>query len=81
MDFIENILGIRDRGDSITGLIRGLSRWVIGCGCLLIVGVIALIIALLTSIVTLGDQAIMIIVVFGTIIVAVISLIRSSLDR
>lgn len=83
MDLLDLLLGRSKRSSGGQGglfdLIGDVSKWVIGCGCaliLLIVGGIALLIA---GVVHLGDTAIMVIVVVVAVVVAVASLIRNSL--
>ena len=81
MELLESLLGINegDRGiDNIFELIGGLSRWILGCGCLLILGFIALVGALAVSVDAYGDDVMGIVVVVVMGIVATVSLIRTS---
>lgn len=93
MDLLEDLLGLggnrdnRRRGDSgildgISDTIRGLSKWIIGCGCLLIAALIAGIIFLLTGIIEAGEGFVVVLIVIGAIIAAIASIIRLSIgDR
>lgn len=81
-DLIEIILGRnKDRRDDglFGGLIGSAAKWVRNCGCMLVLLVIGLVAALLGGLVTLSDDQITIVIVFITMIVAIVSLIRSSL--
>jgi len=85
MDLLELLLGRgRSRGRSrggeeLTGILGALSRWIFGCGCLLVAAVIAGLILLLAGVVSFGEDAMTVIIVVATIIVAIASLIRTSL--
>ncbi|NDJ76769.1 MAG: hypothetical protein GYB65_10965 [Chloroflexi bacterium] len=78
MDFIENLLGI-ERTDSVTDLVQNLWRWILGCGCLIVIAIGGLIALLVGGVISFGDQAVVVIIVIGAIIAAVFSLIRSSI--
>jgi hypothetical protein len=81
MDLLEMLLG-RDRkrrGEQLPGILGALSRWIVGCGCLLVAVLVAGMALLLFGVISFGDQAVTVIVVFVTIIVAIASLIRSSM--
>jgi len=89
-DLLDLILGGRNRrrrresgiGDEISDTISGVTKFLIGCGCILVAVIVAGIILLVGGVITLGDQAIVVLVIVGMIIVAVASLIRSTLvDR
>lgn len=80
MDFIERLLGIDGRGDSITDIIRGISRWILGCGCIIVLLIIGGVVMLVSGMITLDSHAMSVILVVGTIIVAVASLIRTSIE-
>lgn len=90
-ELLDLILGGRNRrrqregggiGEDISDTIGGVTKFLIGCGCILVAVIIAGIILLVGGVVTLGDKAIVVIVVVGMIIVAVASLIRSTIfDR
>ncbi len=78
MDILEMLLG-RDRKKStgfLDGLLRSFGKWVVGCGCLVVAASIAGIFFLLA---TVGDKALSVILVVATIVVAIASLIRTSL--
>ncbi len=79
MDFLEGLFG-RDRGrDNVSGFIRSFSRWIIGCGCLLVLVIVGAIAALVGGIISFGESAVTVIIVVVMIIVAIASLIRSNL--
>jgi hypothetical protein len=81
VEFLDLLLG-RDKqrtDDGIPGLIKGFSRWIIGCGCMVLMLIIAGIVLLAAGTIQLSEQAVLIVIVFITILVAVASLIRSSL--
>lgn len=84
MDLLESLLGGNDNrgrgGNSITDLIQRFSRWIIGCGCLLVAVIIGGIALLVAGVISLGNEVILILVVAITVIAAVASLIRSSLS-
>ncbi len=83
MDFIGSILGWGGRsrgGDGITGIVKGVSRWIIGCGCTLVLLVILGIFLIIFGFVALSDRQITLIMVFGTMLVAIVSLIRTSMN-
>lgn len=77
MDILQSLLGRSDRRDNFdfADLIKMFSRWIFGCGCLLVV----LIVAAAFWVVDQGESAITVLVVVITMIVAVASLIRSSM--
>ncbi|RPI93019.1 MAG: hypothetical protein EHM39_13160 [Chloroflexi bacterium] len=83
MDILDLLLGgsnrRRRRDDGISGLVGNLSRWILGCGCILVAVVVVGLIALLAGIISFGEDAVTVIIVVLTIIVAVASLIRTSL--
>jgi hypothetical protein len=79
VDFIEGLFG-GDRGrDNVGGIIRSFSRWIIGCGCLLVLLIVGVIAAVLGGIINFGESAVTVIIVFVMIIVAIASLIRSNM--
>jgi hypothetical protein len=82
MDFLDLLLG-RDnkrRRENLPGILGAISRWLVGCGCLLLAAVIGGIILLLAGIINFGGQnTVTVIIVVVTIIVAIASLIRSSM--
>ena len=78
MDILDMLLG-KDKKKSagfIDGLLRSFGKWIVGCGCLAVAGSIAAIFFLLA---TVGDKALSVILVVATIVVAIASLIRTSL--
>lgn len=81
MDLLDLLLGRNKKtGDGgLDGLIGKFSRWIFTCGCLLALGVVGLIALVVGGIVDLGADAATIVIVFATIVVAVVSLIRASL--
>lgn len=82
MDLLDMVLGRgnKRRRNELPGVLGAFSRWIVGCGCLLLAAVIAGLILLLAGIISLGEDAMTVIIVVVTIIVAIASLIRSSLD-
>jgi hypothetical protein len=86
-DLLENLLGGRDRrrrdapglDDEIGGLLRGVTRWIIGCGCLLILAVVVVTGVVLVSVGEFGDEALVIVVLAVMTIMGIISLARLSL--
>jgi hypothetical protein len=81
VDLLERLLGLDDRrgGDGIGGLISSISRWIMYCGCFMALGVVALIALVVGGIINFGADAMTVIIVLATIVVAVISLLRTSL--
>ena len=81
MDFLDLLLGRggKRRRQELPGILRLASRWLVGCGCLLLAAVIGGVILLLAGIISFGEDAATVIIVVVTIIVAIASLIRSSL--
>jgi hypothetical protein len=83
MDFLDMLLGRegKRRRQELPGILGLVSRWMIGCGCLVLAAVIGGAILLLAGIINFGGQnAVTVIIVVVTIIVAIASLIRSSMD-
>ena len=81
MDLLDMVLGRGKRGrrDELPGILGLASRWLVGCGCLLLAAVIGGVILLLAGLISFGEDAATVIIVVVTIIVAIASLIRSSL--
>jgi hypothetical protein len=82
MNILEDILlgrGRRQRREELPGFVGTLSKWIAGCGCLLVAAVVAGLILLMAGIISVSQNAMTIIVVIATIIVAIASLIRTSL--
>jgi hypothetical protein len=82
MNILEDILlggARRRRGQELPGFVGALSKWIVGCGCLLVAAVVAGLILLMAGIISVSQNAMTIIVVIATIIVAIASLIRTSL--
>lgn len=81
MDLLERILGANNRrggSNDFFDTLRGLSRWVVSCGCALLLGIVFLVILIVGGAIQLGNEAITIAVVVAMIIVAVVSLFRAS---
>jgi hypothetical protein len=92
MDLLEELLGLRGNrgrrrdsggiGDNISDTLRGISKWIIGCGCLLVAGLIAGIVLLLAGVIEAGEEFVVILIIIGAIIAAIASIIRNSIaDR
>jgi len=79
VDFLNLLLGRDDRFERVPGLLGRLSRWMVTCSCLLTALVIAVFALLLVGVISFGEDAVTVVIVFVTIIVAIASLIRSSL--
>mgnify|MGYP000843538764 CR=1 FL=1 len=82
MDFLESLLGLNDRrrgGGSILDTLGDLSRWVIGCGCAIVLAIVAGIALLIFGVIRLGEEALVVLVVIGMVLAAVVSLVRISL--
>lgn len=77
MEILEILLG--RQALSSRGILGGATRWVVGCGCLMLVVAVAGIVLLIAGIINFGESALTVIMVFAMIVVAVISMIRSSL--
>ena len=65
--------------DDLPGVFGFFSKWIMRCGCLLATLVVLGVLLLVLGIVRFGEDTITIVIVFVTMIVAVASLIRSSL--
>ena len=84
MDFLDFFLGQNKRrggGDGISELIGRFTKSIVGCGCILVLLIIAAIVLLAQGTIHLSDDAFTTIVVLITIGFAVISLIRASTGR
>ncbi|MBN2304001.1 MAG: hypothetical protein JXQ72_05965 [Anaerolineae bacterium] len=81
MDLLEMLLGRdkKNRDDGIAGLVGSMSRWILTCGCMIGLAVIGFIAMIAGGIVSVGGDAMTVLIVLATIVVAVISLIRTSL--
>jgi hypothetical protein len=79
MDLIDLFLGRGKRFERADGLLGWLSRRMISCGCLLAALVLLGAVLVITGFVQVSDNALTVVIVFITIIVAVASLIRTSL--
>ncbi len=79
MDLIDLLLGRSDRSQRVPGLLGGLSRWLVSCSCLLTALVLLGIVLVLGGFISVGESTITVVIVFVTIIVAIASLIRTSL--
>lgn len=65
--------------DDLPGVFGFFSRWIFRCGCVLATLILLGILLLILGVVSFGEDAITTIIVFATMVVAVASLIRSSL--
>jgi hypothetical protein len=81
VELLDFLLGRKNRRDGITETIGTVSRWILGCGCMLVLLTVGGIVAVLGGIISFGQDPMTVLIVFVTIIVAVISLIRSSLGH
>ncbi len=79
MNLIDLLLGRGDRYQRVPGLLGGLSRWLVSCSCLLTALVLLGVVLVLGGFISVGESAITVVIVFVTIIVAIASLIRTSL--
>lgn len=79
MDLIDLLLGRGKRFERADGLLGWLSRRMISCGCLLAALVLLGAVLVITGFVQVSDNVLTVVIVFITIIVAVASLIRTSL--
>jgi hypothetical protein len=81
MDLLDLLLGkgSKSRRQELPGILGLFSRWLVWCGCLLLAAVVGGMILLLAGIISFGQDAVTVIIVVLTIIVAIASLIRSSL--
>jgi hypothetical protein len=87
-DLLEGLLGDRNRrrrrdeglGEGIANTIAGVGRWVIGCGCLLILVVVGITVAVLVSVGEFGNEALVVIVLAAMTVMGIISLARLSLS-
>ncbi|MCL4238115.1 MAG: hypothetical protein KJ047_07670 [Anaerolineae bacterium] len=79
MDLIDLLLGRSDRYQRTPGLLGGLSRWLVSCSCLLSALVLLGVVLVLGGFISVGENAITVVIVFVTIVVAIASLIRTSL--
>lgn len=70
----------RKRGGSndFFDTLRGASRWILGCGCALVLLFVLLVILIVGGAIQLGEDALTIGVVLVMIVVAIVSLIRSA---
>lgn len=79
MDFLEPLFG-RDRGrGDIGNIVRSFSRWIVGCGCLLALLIVAAVAAVVSGVISFGESAVAVIIVFVMVVVAVVSLIRGNM--
>lgn len=82
MDFLDLLLGRDDRrDDGITDTIQALSGWIFRCGCLLVILIAVGIGLFVGGVIEFGTSALNVVLVFVMIIVAVASLIRSSIGH
>lgn len=78
MDLLDLVLGRDRRRDDIGSVIGGFSRWILRCGCLLLILILGGVALLVTGTIRFGEDSVTITVVVITMIVAVASLIRAS---
>ncbi len=83
MDFLDFFLGQNKRkgGDGISELIGRFTKGIVGCGCIVVLVLIALIVLVAQGTIHMSDDAFTTLVVLVTIGFAVISLIRASAGR
>lgn len=80
LDLLEGLLGReRNRANSLFDRFGRYSRWIFGCGCLLIVAIATGAALLIAGVVQLGEEAVPLALVAVVMIAAVVSLIRSQL--
>ncbi len=79
MDLIDLLLGRGKRFERADGLMGWISRRMVSCGCLLAALVLLGAVLVITGFVEVSDNVLTVVIVFITIIVAVASLIRTSL--
>jgi hypothetical protein len=82
MNLVEMILGggkKRREREQLPGIMGAFSKWIVGCSCLLVGAVVAAVIMLLAGIISFGQDAMTVIIVVATIVVALASLIRTSM--
>ena len=82
MDFLDFFLG-QDRrgGDGISDLIGRFTKSIVGCGCIVVLVLVAFVVLAIQGTIRISDDAFTTIVVLITIGFAVISLIRASTGR
>lgn len=73
------LLGRSRRRSDVSDSIGAVSRWIVGCSCLLVALVVAGLMLFLAGVVSFGEDAVTVVIVIATIIVAIASLIRTSL--
>lgn len=80
MDILGGLLNSRRRGgnNDFFDTLRGASRWILGCGCALVLLFALLIILIIGGAIQLGEDALTVGVVLVMIVVAIVSLIRSA---
>ncbi|GEM_PF-6969930 len=84
MDFLDFFLGQgnnRRGGDGISELIGRFTKSIVGCGCIVVLVLVAAIVLMVQGTIHISDDAFTTIVVLITIGFAVISLIRASSGR
>ncbi len=79
MDLMDLLFGRTQRYERVPGLLGRMSRWLVSCSCLLMALVLLGVVLVLGEFITLGESAITVAIVFVTIVVAIASLIRTSL--
>lgn len=81
MDLIDTILGRNNRDRDLSGILGLVSRWLAACSCLVISGIVLVAVLVAGGVITIGADTVTLVIVFVTIIVAVASLIRTSLGH
>ena len=82
MDFLDFFLGQNKRGgEGISDLIGRFTKSIVGCGCIIVLLLVAAIVLMVQGTIRISDDAFTTIVVLITIAFAVLSLIRASTGR
>jgi peptidoglycan/LPS O-acetylase OafA/YrhL len=82
VDLLDLILGRRRRRDSdLSGVLGFVSRWLAACSCLIVSAIVLLIVLIAGGVIAVGGDTVTLVIVFVTIIVAVASLIRTSMGQ
>lgn len=79
MDLLDSILSSRRRrggNNDFFETLRGAWRWILGCGCALVVAIAVVAVLIVEGTIQLGDNALTVGVVLVMIVVSIVSLIR-----
>lgn len=86
MDIVDMLLGRilgkerkRREHEELSGVLGVFSKWILGCSCLLVAFFVGGIMLVIAGVVSVGHDAVTVLIVIATIIVALASLIRTSL--